>query len=131
MTGNLSYFCNLFWSEFIFERCVLQVILHEMGGILFIAIYAAKGKWFFWDFDLQGLERYVFSNRSAHRATSGGEEDNREYRIDKKTVREVLRFYRHSLFGMPSGGNIFRCTTKDIEERRAKGLRSRPLDSGF
>ncbi len=38
---------------------------------MFIAIYAAKGKWFFWDFDLQGLERYVFSNRSAHRATSG------------------------------------------------------------
>ena len=30
-----------------------------------------------------------------------------------------------------SGGDIFRCTTKDIEERRAKGLQSRPLDSGF
>ena len=44
---------------------------------------------------------------------------------------EVYRFYRHSLFGTPSGGSIFRCTTKDRGERRAKGLRSRPLDSGF
>ena len=30
-----------------------------------------------------------------------------------------------------SGGPIFRCTTKDRGERRAKGLQSRPLDSGF
>ena len=30
-----------------------------------------------------------------------------------------------------SGGPIFRCTTKDGGERRAKGLQSRPLDSGF
>ena len=30
-----------------------------------------------------------------------------------------------------SGGSIFRCTTKDRGERRAKGLQSRPLDSGF
>ena len=43
----------------------------------------------------------------------------------------VLRFYGHSLFGRPSGGPIFRCTTKDRGERRAKGLQSRPLDSGF
>ena len=43
----------------------------------------------------------------------------------------VLRFYGHSLFGTASGGSIFRCTTKDRGERRAKGLRSRPLDSGF
>ena len=43
----------------------------------------------------------------------------------------VLRFYRHSLFGRPSGGPIFRCTTKDRGERRAKGLQSRPLESGF
>ncbi len=59
----------------------------------------------------------------------------------------VLRFYGHSLIGRPSGGvvflfcvftgrvrqqtvsdgPIFRCTTKDREERRAKGLR--PLES--
>ena len=31
----------------------------------------------------------------------------------------------------PSGGSIFRCTTKDRGERRAKGLRSRPLESCF
>ena len=37
-------------------------------------------------------------------------------------VFEVLRVYGHSLFGTASGGNIFRCTTKDIEERRAKGV---------
>ena len=30
-----------------------------------------------------------------------------------------------------SGGHIFRCTTKDMEERRAKGLQSRPLESAF
>ena len=31
----------------------------------------------------------------------------------------------------PSGGDIFLCVKKDIEERHAKELRSRPLDSGF
>ncbi len=30
-----------------------------------------------------------------------------------------------------SGGHIFLCVKKDMEERHAKGLRSRPLDSGF
>ena len=30
-----------------------------------------------------------------------------------------------------SGGDIFLCVKKDIEERHAKGLQSRPLDSGF
>ena len=63
------------------------------------------------------------------------------------TDTQLLRFYWHSLFGRPSGGAIvlflvftgrvrqlatsggpiFRCTTKDREERRAKGLR--PLES--
>ena len=43
----------------------------------------------------------------------------------------VLRFYGHSLFDRTSGGPIFRCTTKDRGERRAKGLQSRPLESGF
>ena len=38
-----------------------------------------------------------------------------------------LRVYWHSLFGRASGGPIFRCTTKDRGERRAKGLR--PLES--
>ena len=33
-----------------------------------------------------------------------------------------MRFYIHSLFGRPSGGSIFRCTTKDRGERRAKGI---------
>ena len=43
----------------------------------------------------------------------------------------ILRFYRHSLFGRPSGGHIFLCVKKDMEERHAKGLQSRPLESGF
>ena len=43
----------------------------------------------------------------------------------------VLRFYRHSLFVTTSGGHIFLCVKKDMEERHAKGLQSRPLDSGF
>ena len=43
----------------------------------------------------------------------------------------VLRIYQHSLFGTTSGGDIFLCVKKDIEERHAKGLQSRPLDSGF
>ena len=30
-----------------------------------------------------------------------------------------------------SGGDIFLCVKKDIEERHATGLQSRPLDSGF
>ena len=30
-----------------------------------------------------------------------------------------------------SGGDIFLCLKKDIEERQTKGLQSRPLDSGF
>ena len=34
----------------------------------------------------------------------------------------VLRIYRHFLFGTTSGGPIFRCTTKDRGERRAKGI---------
>ena len=42
-----------------------------------------------------------------------------------------MRFYVHSLFTRPSGGPIFLCLKKDIEERHAKGLQSRPLDSGF
>ena len=41
------------------------------------------------------------------------------------------RFYRHSLFGTTSGGHIFLCVKKDMEERHAKGLQSRPLESGF
>ena len=40
-------------------------------------------------------------------------------------------FTSRVLHNTPSGGSIFRCTTKDRGERRAKGLRSRPLDSGF
>ena len=62
-----------------------------------------------------------------------------------------LRFYRHSLFGRPSGDaivlflvftflstnptpfgdSIFLLVKKDRGERHAKGLQSRPLDSGF
>ena len=35
----------------------------------------------------------------------------------------ALRFYGPlCLSNTPSGGTIFRCTTKDIEERRAKGV---------
>ena len=30
----------------------------------------------------------------------------------------------------PSGGHIFRCTTKDMEERRAKGLRPHWIPRG-
>ena len=76
---------------------------------MFIAIYAAKGKWFFGDFDLQGFS-FIFSNRFAHLTPSG------------VMIFEVLRVYGHSLFGTPSGGSIFRCTTKDRGERRAKGV---------
>ena len=81
----------------------------------------------------------VFTSRSTYLTPFGGK------------FFEVYRFYRHSLFGTPSGGrflrftvftgilfsvrplggSIFRCTTKDRGERRAKGLQSRPLDSGF
>ena len=43
----------------------------------------------------------------------------------------VFRIYRHSLFGRPSGGHIFLCVKKDMEERHAKGLQSRPLESCF
>ena len=43
----------------------------------------------------------------------------------------VLRFYRHSLFGTPFGDSIFLLVKKDGGERHAKGLRSRPLESGF
>ena len=43
----------------------------------------------------------------------------------------VLRFYGHSLISRPSGHHIFLCVKKDIEERHAKGLQSRPLESGF
>ena len=43
----------------------------------------------------------------------------------------MVRFYRHSLFVRPSGGHIFLCVKKDMEERHAKGLLSRPLESGF
>ena len=31
----------------------------------------------------------------------------------------VFRIYRHSLFGRPSGGHIFLCVKKDMEERHA------------
>ena len=44
---------------------------------------------------------------------------------------EFYVFTSRSAQFTPSGGSIFRCTTKDRGERRAKGLRSRPLDSGF
>ena len=39
----------------------------------------------------------------------------------------------YSLFTQltPSGGHIFLCVKKDMEERNAKGLQSRPLESGF
>ena len=43
----------------------------------------------------------------------------------------VLRVYRHCLFGRPSGGHIFLCLKKDMEERQTKGLQSRPLESCF
>ena len=58
---------------------------------------------------------YVFTSRIRQPTVSDG------------VIFFVLRFYRHSLFGTTSGGPIFRCTTKDRGERRAKGLR--PLES--
>ena len=48
--------------------------------------------------------------------------------------RRCLAFYvftNLSTIPTTSGGSIFRCTTKDGGERRAKGLKSRPLESGF
>ena len=46
---------------------------------------------------------------------------------------EFYRFTKLVLFDTSgaSGGDIFLCVKKDIEERHAKGLQSRPLDSGF
>ena len=46
-------------------------------------------------------------------------------------ILEFYRFTSRSSYLTPFGDSIFRCTTKDGGERRAKGLRSRPLDSGF
>ena len=43
----------------------------------------------------------------------------------------ALRFTDLSTQLTVSDGHIFRCTTKDMEERRAKGLRSRPLETAF
>ena len=40
---------------------------------------------------------------------------------------EGVRFYGHSLFGTPSGGHIFLCLKKDMEERQTKGAAA-PLD---
>ena len=42
-----------------------------------------------------------------------------------------LRFYLYSLFKTTSGGSIFLLVKKDRGERHAKGLQSRPLESGF
>ena len=36
-----------------------------------------------------------------------------------------------STFPTVSDGHIFLCVKKDMEERHAKGLQSRPLESGF
>ena len=44
-------------------------------------------------------------------------------------IRFVFRFYRHSLFGRPSGGPLSVLTERG--ERATKGLQSRPLESGF
>ena len=43
----------------------------------------------------------------------------------------VYVFSNLSAFPTVSDGHIFLCVKKDIEERHAKGLQSRPLDSGF
>ena len=62
--------------------------------------------------------------------TEGREEiiENMEEIIDKSGEWGGFTvFTGHSLFDTPSGGSIFRCTTKDRGERRAKGLR--PLES--
>ena len=43
----------------------------------------------------------------------------------------VSRFSHRPAFLRPSGGHIFLCVKKDMEERHAKGLQSRPLESCF
>ena len=40
-------------------------------------------------------------------------------------------FTNRSTLPTVSDGHIFLCVKKDMEERHAKGLQSRPLDSGF
>ena len=40
-------------------------------------------------------------------------------------------FTGRSTLPATSGGDIFLCVKKDIEERHAKGLQSRPLETGF
>ena len=49
---------------------------------------------------------------------------------------QIFRLYRFTdlilcITSGASGGPFFRCTTKEWGERRAKGLQSRPLESGF
>ena len=46
-------------------------------------------------------------------------------------IFEFYVFTSRAAIPTPSGGDIFLCVKKDIEERHAKGLQSRPLESGF
>ena len=81
-------------------------------------------------YKLHGFLLYMFTKRSAQLTTSGG------------SILFVLRFYQPLFFSYAlrwqffafyvftnlstspttSGGSIFRCTTKDRGERRAKGV---------
>ena len=83
-------------------------------------------------------EFYVFYWRGAERTPFGGIFFVLAFLLaavlDRRppvAVSCFLRFYRHSLFGRPSGGSIFLLVKKDRGERHAKGLQSRPLESGF
>ena len=70
-------------------------------------------------FLLQFYVFYVFTDLSANLTPFG------------VMIFDFCVFPSRSTSPTTSGGSIFRCTTKDRGERRAKGLRSRPLDSGF
>ena len=65
------------------------------------------------------LAFYVFTNLSTKPTTSGG------------LVFLLHVFTCRSTLPTVSDGDIFLCVKKDIEERHAKGLQSRPLESGF
>ena len=62
---------------------------------------------------------FVFTYRSTEPTTSGG------------PIFRCTFFTYRSTFPTVSDGHIFLCVKKDMEERHAKGLQSRPLDSGF
>ena len=101
--------------DFITGRGAGQYALREsnLAFYVFTGIVFSVGPPVAWSFCFTFLPAFSFRNDLRGRGLS------------------VLRFCRHSLFGTTSGGHIFLCVKKDMEERHAKGLQSRPLESCF